>query len=266
MDEEAIKKLIGIYSELETKLLDEIVKHFKLNDEFINSDYFRLEKLEELGILNQNIVNYIAEVTEKTPEEIEKAMNKIGFEALNINNLNSAYSEGRLQIDPNVLLKNRVVENLINQSYNSLCDRFLEISKKVEDATRNAYLEIVEKSYIQTISGSTYQEAIRNALMDLGNRGITTLTYKTVDSEGKITGIRNYDIEGAVRREIVTAVHNLTNSINKTVADELEVEYLYLSEHESCRPQHFPWQGTIIKRVDLIKVTRLGEVDRNGGP
>ena len=103
-------------------------------------------------------------------------------------------------------------------------------------------------------------------MLELGNKGITTLTYKTLDENGNIVGIRNYDVEGAARRELVTATHNLTNSINQAVAEELKVEYLYLSEHIRCRPQHFHWQGTIIKREDLVKVTRLGEVDGMGGP
>lgn len=266
MNEEVIKKLVDIYSELETKLLEEIVSHFKLNNEFINSDYFRLEKLEELGLLNQNIVNYIAEVTKKTPAEIQKAMKQIGFEALNIDDLSKAYAGGKLQVDPGILMQSGIVDGIIKNSYSNLTDRFIELSKKIEAGTRDAYIDIVEKAYLQTSGGMTYKDAIRNALMELGNKGITTLTYKVVDSEGNVTGIRNYDVEGAVRRELVTAVHNLTNSINKTVAEELEVEYLYLSEHESCRPQHFPWQGTIIKRIDLVKVTRLGEVDGMGGP
>lgn len=266
MNDEAIKKLLMIYSELETKLLDEIVKHFKANEEFINSDYWRIKKLEELGVLNNNIIEYIAEITNKTPKEIKDALTRTGYEALNINRLNEAYKGGLLKVDPSILIENQVIENLINYSYNELTNRFLEISNKIEQCTRDAYLNIVEKAYIQTSDGLTYQETIRNALMELGDKGITILTYKTVDEDGNIVGIRNYDVEGAVRRELVTATHNLTNTINKTVADELEVEYLYLSEHVRCRPQHFPWQGTIIKRKDLAKVTRLGEVDGMGGP
>ena len=69
-NEEALKRLINMYSELETELLDEIVTHFNINEEFINSDYWRFEKLKELGLLNQNIVNYIAKVTNKSPYEI----------------------------------------------------------------------------------------------------------------------------------------------------------------------------------------------------
>lgn len=266
MNEEAIQKLIDIYSELETKLLDEIVKHFNYNEEFINSDYWRIEKLEELGLLNENIIEYIAKITNKTPAQIMKTLKTIGFDTLNMNNLNNAYKGGFLQIDPSVLIQNNTIDNLIEHSYNELSNRFIEISKKIENATRDAYLNVVEKTYIQTTAGESYQEAIRNALMDLGNKGITTLTYKTVDEEGNIVGIRNYDIEGSVRRELITATHNLTNEINKSIAEELEVEYLYLSEHIRCRPQHFPWQGTIIKRVDLIAVTKYGEVDGMGGP
>lgn len=266
MNEEAIKKLINIYSELEAKLLDEIVEHFKINEEFINSDYWKAEKLKELGLLNENIVKYISEVTNRSPKEIERALNKIGFDALNINNLNEAYKGGLLKINPSILFARQIIQNLINYSYNETTNRFIEISNKIENATRETYLDIVEKAYIQTSNGISYQEAIRNSLLELGNKGITTLTYKTVDENGNIVGIRNYDIEGTVRRELVTATHNLTNNINQSVAEELDAEYLYLSEHVKCRPTHFPWQGTIIKRKDLVKVTRLGEVDGMGGP
>lgn len=265
-NEKAFRKLINSYSELETKLLDEIVEHFKINEEFINSDYWRLEKLEELGLLSENIVEYIAEVTKKSPKEIKKAIETIGFNNVRMDELNKAYKGGFLQIDPNILLENATIQNLIDYSYSALTDRFLEISNKIEQGTRQAYLDIVEKVYLQTTQGVTYQEAIRSALLDLGEKGINTLTYKTVDSEGNITGIRHYDAEGAVRREIVTANHNLVNEINKNVAEELEVEYLLLSEHIACRPQHFPWQGTIIRRVDLQAVTHYGEVDGMGGP
>lgn len=265
-NEKAFRKLINSYSELETKLLDEIVSHFKLNEEFIHSDYWRLEKLEELGLLSENIVAYIADTTRKTPNEIKKAIETVGFNNIGMDELNKAYKGGYLQINPKILLENATVQNLIQHSYKVLTDTFLEISNKIEKGTRQAYLDIVEKVYLQTTQGVTYQEAIRSALMDLGEKGITTLTYKIVDAERNITGLRHYDVEGAVRREIVTANHNLVNEINKTVAEELEVEYLWLSEHIACRPQHFPWQGTIIRRVDLQVVTHYGEVDGMGGP
>jgi len=266
MEEQAFEKIIVMYSELEINLLNEIVKHFKINEEFLNSDNWRMQKLEELGLLNNDIVKYISITTGKTPKEIKKALNEIGVSSANMNDLDKAHKDGFLKIDPSILMQKQTVQNLVNHSYNDLTNRFLEISDKIENATRDAYLDVMEKVYLQTTEGVTYQEAIRTALVELGNQGITTLKYKTVDENGKVTGIRNYDVEGAVRRELLTASHNLVNSINMEVAEELEAEYIYLSEHTRCREQHFPWQGTIIKRKDLVKVTRLGEVDGMGGP
>lgn len=266
MNEEALKKLLNTYSELEMKLLDELVQHFKINEEFINSDYWRIQKLEELGILSENIVKYVSQAIKKTPKQVAEALEQIGFDTLNIQNLNNAYDKGLLKINPAVILEKQIVNNLIDYSYNELSNRMIELSNKIDNATRETYLNIVEKAYLQTSEGISYQEAIRSCLVELGEKGITTLKYKTIDKDGNVVGIRSYDIEGAVRRELITATHNLTNSINIQVAEELDVEYLYLSEHIKCREQHFPWQGTIIKREDLIKVTRLGKVDGMGGP
>lgn len=265
-NEEALKKLINMYSELEAYLLDEIIKHFNYNEEFINSDYWKASKLEELGLLNDNIVKYIAKVTNRTPREIKDAFEKIGYNIFNENNLNEAYRGGLIRINPSILVQNNVVHNLIENSYNETTKRFLEISKRVENATRESYLNVVEKTYLQMTSGGiTYQEAIRNSLVDLGNKGITTLTYKVIDDDGNVKGLRNYDIEGTVRRELITATNNLTNKINEKIADDLDVEYIYLSEHICCRPTHFPWQGTVIRRKELVNVTKYGEVDGLGG-
>lgn len=265
-NEEALKKLINMYSELEAYLLDEIIKHFNYNEEFINSDYWKASKLEELGLLNDNIVKYIAKVTNRTPREIKDAFEKIGYNIFNENNLNEAYIGGLIRINPSILVQNNVVHNLIENSYNETTKRFLEISKRVENATRESYLNVVEKTYLQMTSGGiTYQKAIRNSLVDLGNKGITTLTYKVIDDDGNVKGLRNYDIEGTVRRELITATNNLTNKINEKIADDLDVEYIYLSEHICCRPTHFPWQGTVIRRKELVNVTKYGEVDGLGG-
>lgn len=266
MNEEILKKIINTYSELETKLIKELVEHFKINEEFINSDYWRLEKLEELGLLNQNIVNYISEKTKTTPKEIEEALNKIGFDALNMNNLNNAYKGGFIQIDPSILLQKQTIQNMIKHSYRELNKSFFNLNTRIENATRDTYNNIINKTYIQMSQGMTYQEAIRNSLIELGNEGIKTLTYKIINENGEVTGIRNYDIEGAVRRELITATQQLTNKINENIIEELDVQYIYLSEHIKCREDHFPWQGTIIKRSDLVKVTKYGEVDGLAGP
>ena len=50
----AITPILNIYSKIELELIEKIAKHFNLNDEFINSDYWYFEKLKELGSLNND--------------------------------------------------------------------------------------------------------------------------------------------------------------------------------------------------------------------
>lgn len=264
--EKAIEPLLKMYEKIENDLLKIIASHFSLNEEFLNSDYWRIKKLEEMGLFNQEIVKYLAESTNKTEDEILKEFNKIGIDTIDMPKLESLFEDGVLKINPMVLKDNYTINNIIKLAYNELFGQFIELSQKIEKSTRNAYLNIVEEAYLKTTMGThSYQEAIRESINDLSNSGITTLTYKTTDENGNIVGIRNYDIEGTVRREVLTSARKLSNDISMEVANELESEFVYLSEHLQCRPQHFDWQGTIIKRTDLIKVTRYGEIDGLAG-
>lgn len=259
--EKAILPLIRMYEEIEMDLLIKIASHFSINDEFINSDYWRIKKLDEMGLFNQDIVDYIARYSNKTKEEILKALNHIGIDTINLDKLNRLFEDEVLKINPKTLADNYVIKNMINSAYNELSDRFIQMSTKIEEATRNAYLNIVEKAYLETSMGThSYQESIRDAIDQLSNSGITTLEYNTTNENGSITGVRHYDIASAVRREVLTASRQLSNNISMEVANELNCEYLYLSEHIRCRPQHFDWQGTIIKREDLVPVTDYGSI------
>ena len=264
--EQAIQPLLSMYSEIEMELLIKIASHFSMNDKFLNSDYWRIKKMEEMGLFNQEIIDFIARYTGKTKSEILRALKQIGIDVVNIDHLNRLFEDEVLNVDPQILINNYVIENMINTAYNELSNHLIEMSSKIEESTREAYLNIVEKAYLKTTMGThSYQEAIKEAINDLSNDGITVLTYTTTDEKGNIVGIRNYDIEGTARREILTGARQLSNNINMQIANDLQCEYIYLSEHLECREQHFDWQGTIIKRTDLVPVTDYGSITGLGG-
>jgi hypothetical protein len=58
--EQALEKIIKLYTQIEEDLLKEIASHFFIEDEFQNSDYWRVRKLEELGQFNQFTIEYLA--------------------------------------------------------------------------------------------------------------------------------------------------------------------------------------------------------------
>lgn len=262
----AVEPLLKMYTKIENDLLVMIAEHFKINDEFLNSDYWRIKKLEEMGLFNEKVIEYLAQYSDVTKEEILKALEDIGYHVFDFQKLKTAFENGSLKINPNTLLENYTIQNIINNAYDEVSNRFIELSRKIQDSTREAYLDIVEQGYLKTSMGThSYQEAIRESINELGNKGIRTLIYRTVDENDNVVGIRSYDIESTVRRDILTATRQLSNNINQSVVEELECEYIYLSEHIRCRPTHFDWQGTIIKYQDLIDVTRYGEVDGLAG-
>lgn len=258
--EKAIRPLTEMYSEIENDLLIKIAGHFSINEEFINSDYWRIKKLDEIGLFNQEIVEYIARYSNKTKEEVLKALKQIGIDTINLDNLNRLFEDEVLRVDPNILKDNYVINNMINLAYNELSNRFIQMSSKIEQSAREAYLNVVEKGYLETTMGTySYQESIRSSIDQLGNTGLTTLDYVVNKTDGS-TRIRHYDVTSTVRREILTASRQLSNKINMEVANQLDCEYLYLSEHIRCRPDHFDWQGTIIKKEDLVAVTDYGSI------
>jgi len=259
--EKAILPLTEMYSQIEMDLLIKLARHFSINEEFMNSDYWRIKKLDEMGLFNSEVVDYIARYSSKTNEEVLKALEKIGAETVNFDKLNKLFEDEVLKVNPIILKDNYTIKNIINFAYNELSNRFIEMSSKIEQSARDAYLNVVEHAYLKTSMGThSYQEAIRSSIDELGNKGITTLTYTTKDKDGNIVGIRSYDVTSTIRREVLTATRQLSNNINMEVAEELECEYLYLSEHIRCRPDHFDWQGTIIKKEDLVLVTDYGSI------
>lgn len=259
--EKAIKPLLSMYEKIENDLLIKIASHFSFNGEFLNSDYWRIQKLDEMGLFNQDIIDYISRYAKVPSEEILKALEQIGIDTINLDNLNRLFEDEMLKINPNILINNYVIKNIINKSYNELNNTFIQMSDKIQKATREAYLNIVEEAYLKTSVGThSYQEAIRSSIDKLSNKGLTILKYNTTDANGNIIGIRNYDIASTVRREVLTASRQLSNNISMEVAKELDCKYLYLSEHVRCRPDHFDWQGTIIRKEDLVPITDYGSI------
>ena len=251
--DKAIKKLVSMYGDLETKLLIEIAKHFKYNDKLLNADYWRLQKLDELGALNKKTIKYIAEVTKKTPKEVERAMKKIGYMSYDENKLQSAFEEGKIKVNPKYV-NTDFIDREILTSYDEMMNTFTMISDKVEYAVRKTYLDIVDKAYIEVSEGRSYGVVIREAIEELASKGIRTVAYETDK------GIRNYTIEGLVRREVLTATRQLNARVRMEEVNELGVEKVKISEHIDCRPTHFDWQGTIIPSDKLVEVTDYGSV------
>lgn len=225
----AIKPIISIYSQIELDIIEKIAEHFKINEEFINSDYWYFEKLKELGGLNNETIKLLEKYTGKTKQELLKAMKDIGIKAIPTEQLNIATEKGAL-LNPQSIINSVNIQNIINYSYDEIEKTFLQLNKTISEQVKKTYTDIITQTYIKTSSGMySYQEAILESLDDLGNKGISVLEYQT--DKGK----RTYDVVGAVRRDLLCATRGLSAKVNEEVIKESGNHIVRVSHHFGAR-------------------------------
>lgn len=226
----AIKPIISIYSKIELELIEKIAEHFNINEEFINSDYWYFEKLKELGGLNSETLKLLEEYTGKTKKELVKAMKDIGISSIPVDQLNIATQKNAL-LNPETIINNVNIQNIIQYSYDEIEKSFLNLNKTIQEQVRKTYTDIITETYIKTNAGvCSYQEAILDSLDKLGDKGISILTYQ--DKNGLI---KNYDVVGTVRRDLLVATRGLAGKVNEEVIKESGNHVIRVTNHFGAR-------------------------------
>jgi len=228
--QKAIKPILSIYSKIELELIEKIAKHFNLNEEFINSDYWYFEKLKELGGLNNETLKLLEEYTGKTRQELLKAMKDIGISSIPVDQLNIATQKNAL-LNPETIINSTNIQNIIQYSYDEIEKSFLNLNKTIQEQVRQTYTDIITETYIKTNAGvCSYQEAILDSLDKLGDKGISILTY-----QNKNGLIKNYDVVGTVRRDLLVATRGLAGKVNEEVMKESGNHIVRVTNHFGAR-------------------------------
>lgn len=226
----AIKPILSIYSKIELELIEKIAEHFKINEEFINSDYWYFEKLKELGGLNNETLKLLEEYTGKTKKELAKAMKDIGISSIPVDQLNIATLKNAL-LNPETIINSVNIQNIIQYSYDEIEKSFLNLNKTIQEQIRKTYTDIITETYIKTNAGvCSYQEAILDSLDKLGDKGISILAYQ--DKNGLI---KNYDVVGTVRRDLLVATRGLAGKVNEEVIKESGNHIVRVTNHFGAR-------------------------------
>ncbi len=242
-------RVITIYNEIEIELLIAIAKRFDVYDKATGSLEWQLKKLDELGALTNESINIIAKHSKRSKKEILEILKDAGFSNLDFSLLELAYEEDFIEVNPDILKNNPVINDIINLSYKELDKTFKMINTKALESVKSAYMNTLNTAYLEVSTGVyDYQTSIRKALRNLANNGITGATYK----RGMTTV--NYSLEGTVRRDVITATHQLANKVSIKSCEELGCEYVEVSSHIGARvseknpiANHYGWQGKVYK-------------------
>lgn len=243
------RPIIEIYEQMELDLLEAIAERFDIYDKIGGSLEWQLTKLDEMGALNAESVKIISSYSTKSQKQIREMLKQAGFANIDKAALDKAYTNGFLMVDPEAIMANPIFNSTLEDSFKELKKAFKMINTTALESVKQEYMSVLNRAYIDVSSGVyDYNTAIKRALKGMANNGIAGATYKR---GGKIV---KYSIEGAVRRDTMTAVHQAANRNSFKLTEELGAEYVEVSSHFGARvhpidpiADHFGWQGKVYK-------------------
>ena len=240
--------IIAIYNQIEMALLEEVAKRFDVYDKIGGSLEWQLKKLDELGALTTESVKVIASMSKKGEKEIAQMLKDASLGNIDMNLLDTAFTNGFIFVDPSKMMLTEALRATIELSYKQLGKTYKLIQTKALESTRQAYMDVINRAYIETASGVyDYGTSIRGALRDMADQGITGATYRRGNRYVK------YSIEGTVRRDTLTAVNQLANKGAEKITKEIGAKYVEVSAHIGARVSNNPianhagWQGKVYK-------------------
>ena len=241
--------IIAIYNQIEMALLEEVAKRFDVYDKIGGSLEWQLKKLDELGALTTESVKVIASMSKKGEKEIAQMLKDASLGNIDMDLLDVAFTNGFIFVDPKKLMLTEALKATIELSNKSLGKTYKLIQTKALESTRQAYMDIINRAYIETASGIyDYGTSIRGALRDMADQGIAGATYRRGNRYVK------YSIEGTVRRDTITAVNQLANKGAEKITKEIGAKYVEVSAHIGARvsdtnpiANHAGWQGKVYR-------------------
>ena len=107
---------------------------------------------------------------------------------------------------------------------------------------RSAWYSATAKAVSLVNTGAIgYEEAVRRATLELADKGIRSIDYKS--------GITS-DVDVAVRRHVMTQIKQAGAMRTLALCEELEVELVEVTYSSHPRPSHSRWEGHIYRIVN----------------
>lgn len=124
--------------------------------------------------------------------------------------------------------------------------------KKVFTPFSEYYQKYLDRACMDIVTGAfDYNTVLRRVVKEMTASGIRTVNYAS--GYGNRTPV-------AVRRAVMTGVHQLAAQINEQVAKDLGTDTYEVTWHAGHRPSHW-WGGNVYTKQELISICRLGDVD-----
>lgn len=195
----------------------------------------QLERLQESGMLHDQIIREIAAITGKSERALSDAFRRAGAETLRYDD--SIYRAAGLEPIP--LNQSPRMLAILTAGLEKTQGMLTNLVMTTATAGQNAFIQAADLAYMQVASGALpYTQAISDAVRNMAQQGAMVVNYKGTTDQ----------VDVAVRRAVVTGVNQTMGQLTEMRLDEMGVDLVETTAHYGARHTHRPWQGRVFSR------------------
>lgn len=253
-------KIAKTYSDLEMRIMKDIVRRIKKTGEITSTADWQINRLRILGNSSEDIEKMLKEALDASYPEMfelydkvidwEYVRNKDIYEQINAEFIPYEENEQLQQITNALIQQTDADLQNITQSLGFYLD--YGGGKPVLTPLAEVYQKYLDAACMDIVSGAfDYNSVLRKVVSQLTNSGLRQIDYASG---------RGNRVDVAARRAVMTGITQLTGKISDMNAEKLGTEYFEVAWHAGARPTHAVWQGRVWSKEQLVTVCGLGSV------
>lgn len=234
--------LVDMYGLVEIDILQDMARRISTYDYFIPAALHQNQKLQELGLVQEEIIARLSALTGHTQEELVDLLSIASAEAIedDVEYYTRAEVYEPSQVDTEAL------HAQLNSGLLQTEQSFFNITRTTANTASKQFERALDRAWLQINTGGfDYTTAIKQAITDLASEGVGSIEYPS----GRIDSI-----EVAVRRAVVTGANQTAMKTQEVLADELGVDLVEVTAHGGARPEHAKWQGKVFSRNGRVTI------------
>lgn len=247
-------RLIGGGMDLLDVLADEKARKGYIDEYSLPSINWRNYVATSINHNQQSVINRVAEINKMAPDLVEEIFNEAGAlsYAYDRQRFKEAFEAGIItDLPPGTLADNpqmqKVFEGILKQAQGDIKN----LTKTTAVNSRNNLYNAYSQAYTNVATGGfTTEQAVKQAVHWLADKGVFTATYKYTDKNGKPRR-REMALDASVRLNIVTSMNRLSKELTDDMCERWECPAVETSAHIGARDtgtgyeNHESWQGRV---------------------
>lgn len=253
-------KISKIFSDLEIRIMTDIVRRIKENGFSTASSDWQITRLQQLGKSEEDIKKWIQEALKASDKEMDRIFSDEAYrEYYGHDRYYKVSGFEQIPLEDNAPLQQTIgaVKRQISGEYKNLANSMGFAIRGADGRITYSplmefYRSTMDGAVMDIVSGAfSYNQVLSRAIKKMTDSGVRWIDYDS--------GHHNR-IDVAARRAIMTGFRQVQGKINEQVAKDLGTDSYEVTYHVGARPEHQKWQGRVWTMEQLQSVCGLGTV------